>query len=108
MYEYVDLGEYPESHMYMFYTNSENVPKPIHEALDAMSNCQGLKVSDMMFKTSKSLDKATAGSQHNPVDLDDCDPMLIDSNDGKSIFTFSRRYEHITLLISSDRAGRIR
>ncbi|KAF6224444.1 hypothetical protein HO133_011021 [Letharia lupina] len=75
-----DLGEYPESHMYMFYTNSENVPQSIHSALDDMSNCPGMKVSDMMAKIVKTLDRATAGSRHNPVDIDDGDPMQIDSD----------------------------
>ena len=66
--------------MYMFYTNSENVPPAIHSALDAMSECSGMKVSDTMCKLVKSLDKATAGSRHNPVDIDDGDPMVIDSD----------------------------
>ena len=38
-----------------------------------------MKVSDMMAKVVKTLDKASAGSRHNPVDLDDGDPMQIDS-----------------------------
>lgn len=76
----LDLGEYPESHMYMTYTDSENVPPSIHSALDEMSNCAGMKVSDMMAKLVKTLDKATAGSRLNPVDIDDGDPMQIDSD----------------------------
>lgn len=75
-----DLGEYPESHMYMIYTDSEDMPPSIHSALDDMSNCPGMKVSDMMAKVVKTLDKATAGSRHNPVDIDDGDPMQIDSD----------------------------
>lgn len=75
-----DLGEYPESHMYMVYTDSENVPPSVHSALDDMSNCPGMKVLDMMAKVVKTLDKATAGSRHNPVDIDDGDPMQIDSD----------------------------
>lgn len=66
--------------MYMFYTGSENVPQSIHSALGDMSNCPGMKVSDMMAKVVKTLDKATAGSRHNPVDIDDGDPMQIDSD----------------------------
>ncbi len=66
--------------MYMIYTDSETVPPAIHSALDDMSNCQGMKVSDMMAKVVKTLDKATAGSRHNPVDIEDGDPMLIDSD----------------------------
>ena len=75
-----DLGEYPESHMYMIYTDSEHVPPSIHSALDDMSNCPGMKVSEMMAKVVKTLDKATAGSRHNPVDIDGGDPMQIDSD----------------------------
>lgn len=71
--------------MYMFYTNSENVLQSIHSALDAMSDCQGMKVSDMLVKVSKTMDKATASSRHNPVDLDGGDPMMIDSDNGKSV-----------------------
>jgi len=80
----VDLGAYPESHMYMFYTNSESVSPSVHSALDAMRDCMGLKVAEMLCKASKTLDKATAGSRHNPVDLEDGDPMDIDSDHGKS------------------------
>ncbi|KAL6715304.1 hypothetical protein ACLMJK_007569 [Lecanora helva] len=76
-----DLGEYPESHLYMFYTNSENVPQPIHSALDSMSQCQSMTVSDMMHKVSKTLDKASAGSRHNPIDVVDGDHMSINSGD---------------------------
>lgn len=66
--------------MYMIYSDSENMPSSIHSALDDMSNCPGMKVSDMMAKVVKTLDKATAGSRHNPVDIDDGDPMQIDSD----------------------------
>lgn len=66
--------------MYMIYTDSEHVPPSMHSALDHMSNCPGMKVSDMMAKVVKTLDKATAGSRHNPVDIDDGDPMQIDSD----------------------------
>lgn len=66
--------------MYMIYTDSENVPPPIHSALDDMSNCPGMKVFDMMAKVVKTLDKATAGSRNNPVDIDGGDPMQIDSD----------------------------
>ena len=66
--------------MYMIYTDSENMPPPVHSALDDMSNCTGMKVSDMMAKVVKTLDKATAGSRHNPVEIEDGDPMQIDSD----------------------------
>lgn len=66
--------------MYMIYTDSENVPPPIQSALDDMSNFPGMRVLDMMAKVVKTLDRATAGSRHNPVDIDDGDPMQIDSD----------------------------
>ena len=66
--------------MYMIYTDSEKVPPSIHSALDDMSNCPGMKVLDMMAKVVKTLDKATAGSRHNPVEIDQGDPMQIDSD----------------------------
>ncbi|KAK4690147.1 hypothetical protein P7C71_g6577, partial [Lecanoromycetidae sp. Uapishka_2] len=75
-----DVGDYPTSHMYMFYTDSNNVSQEVHSALESMSECSGMKVVDMMAKLVKSLDKATAGSRHNPVDVDDPDPMMIDSD----------------------------
>lgn len=81
---YTDVGDYPASHMYMFYTDSSNVPPEVHSALDSMSECSGMKVLDMMAKLVKSLDKGTAGSRHNPVDIDNPDPMVIDSDQGKS------------------------
>ena len=79
---FIDLGEYPGSHMYMIYTNSENVPPTVHSALDAMGNYEGLKVADMLNKVVKSLDRATSGSRQNPVDVDDPDLMEIDSDNG--------------------------
>ncbi len=78
---HADVGDYPSSHIYMFYTDSSNVTPEIHSALDSMSDCSGRKVSEMMAKLVKALDKATAGSRHNPVDIDDPDPMVIDSDD---------------------------
>ena len=83
--ENIDLGEYPESHSYMFFTNSENVPQSVHSALDTMSECQGMRVSDMLSRVSKSLDRATAGSRHSPIDLENGDPMMIDSDNGMSV-----------------------
>jgi hypothetical protein len=82
--ETIDLGEYPETHIYMFYTNSESVSPSVHSALESMNDCMGLKVSEMLCKASGTLDKATAGSRHNPVDLEDGDPMDIDFDHGKS------------------------
>lgn len=41
----------------------------------------GLPIEQMLEKVAKSLSKATAGSQDNPLDLDDPDPMDVDSSD---------------------------
>ena len=83
--------------MYMIYTNSENVPPKVHSALEAMSNCHGLKVLDMLFKVVKSLDKATSGSQNNPVDLDDPDHMELDSDQGSPIVHVRKRRSVLTV-----------
>ena len=69
--------------MYMIYTDSDHVPQEMHEALDCMDNYIGVKVPSMLSSVVRNLDKATrgsAGSQANPVDLDDGDPMVIDSD----------------------------
>ena len=83
--------------MYMIYTNSEKVPPKVHSALEAMSNCHGLKVSDMLLKVVKSLDKATSGSQNNPVNLDDPDHMELDSDQGSSIVRLRERRSVLTI-----------
>ena len=64
----------------MIYTNSEHVPKAIHEALDSMGSYTAIKVPSMLASIVRNLDKATSGSRHNPVDLEDGDPMAIDSD----------------------------
>ena len=73
-----DVGDYPSSHQYFIYTNSENVPPQVTEALSDGDDYTGLKVSQVLSKIAKTLDKATAGSRENPVCLDD-DVMDIDS-----------------------------
>ena len=78
----------------MFYTNSEHVPTEVHSALESMRDCTGMKVAEMMAKLVKSLDKATAGTRLNPVDIDEPDPMFIDSDDEgtfNSHLSFSRQ-----------------
>ena len=83
--------------MYMIYTNSDNVPPKVQSALEAMSDCHGLKVLDMLSKVVKSLDKATSGSQNNPVDLDDPDPMELDSNQGSPAVRLLERRSRLTI-----------
>ncbi len=77
----VDLGEYPSSHEYYVYTDSTNVPASISSALQEPGSLHGLVLSQMLSKITKLLDKATAGSKHNPVDLDD--PMDIDESESE-------------------------
>ena len=79
---FTDLGEYPGFHTYIYFTKSDHVDTQIHRAVDAMSNCRGLNVSDMLAKVARILDTATAGSSHHPVCLEDGedDPMVIDSD----------------------------
>ena len=71
--------------MFMIYTDSDHVPQAIQKALHDMDNHAGVKVSSMLANVVRSLDKAileSDGSQSNPVDLDDSDPMAIDSIPG--------------------------
>lgn len=77
-----DLGDYPDAHMYLFYTKSEQVDPLINKVVDDMSDCTSIKVADMLMKLTRSLDRATAGSKLNPVDIEDGDPMNIDSDSG--------------------------
>lgn len=92
----LDLGGYPESHIYMFYTNSEHVPPAIHSALDEMSNYNGVKVPEMMCSMVKVLDKATAtqGSQHNPLEIEDGDPINIVSDIDEDGYDSQSDYEY--------------
>ena len=71
----------------MFFTNSENVDSSIQTAVDTMSEYCNLKVSEMLAKVVKVLDKATAGSRLNPVHLSDGadDPMAVDSDSGSGL-----------------------
>ena len=77
-----ELGDYPASHSYMFFTNTDEVEPQVHKAIDNMPECTSLKVGDMLANAVKILDKATAGSRLNPVNLSDDinDPMSIDSD----------------------------
>ena len=75
----VDLGEYPSSHEYYVYTDSADVPTSISAALQEPGSLQGLLLSQMLSKIVKILDKAAAGPEKNPVDLDD--PMEIDESE---------------------------
>jgi ubiquitin-conjugating enzyme E2 Q len=75
---HADVGDYPTLHQYFIYTNSENVPPEITAALSDFDIYAGLKVSQVLTKIVKLLDKTTAGSHSNPVCIDD-DPMDMDS-----------------------------
>ncbi|MCJ1473725.1 hypothetical protein MMC13_002376 [Lambiella insularis] len=73
-----DVGDYPSSHQYFVYTNSENVPPEVTIALSDVGLFDGMQVSLMLSKAAKILDQATAGSFSHPVCVDE-DPMDIDS-----------------------------
>lgn len=96
-----DVGDYPSSHMYMIYTTSENIPAHVSTKIEDVGTLDGLRVNDMLAKVTKRLDKATSGSQQNPMDLDhdamDCDgastepsePELEEDSDAESIGAWS-------------------
>lgn len=64
----------------MIYTTSENIPAHISTAIEDVGTFDGLRVNDMLFRLTKLLDKATAGSQQNPLNLDDDDTMDCDDH----------------------------
>ncbi|KAI4169789.1 MAG: hypothetical protein LQ343_005438 [Gyalolechia ehrenbergii] len=64
-----DVGDYPSSHMYMIYTTSENVPGHISTAVEDVGTLDGFRVGEMLSRVTKLLDKASVGSQLNPLDL---------------------------------------
>ncbi|MCJ1282644.1 hypothetical protein MMC26_001969 [Xylographa opegraphella] len=73
-----DVGDYPTNHQYFIYTDSENVPPKVTEALSNVDIFTGMQVSQMLTMAVKTLDQTLAGSRSHPVCLDD-DPMDIDS-----------------------------
>ena len=85
-----DLGDYPESHTYMFFTNSDHVPAAVTKAIDDLPECANLRVSDMLLKVIKTFHKGTMGSEGNPVALDgqvdDDMDVDIDSEDDQEDF----------------------
>jgi len=78
-----DVGDYPDSHSFFVYSTSENVPQAINESLDDPSIFDGLTVSQLLAKAAKRLDKATAGREDNPIELDggDDDEDMLDAED---------------------------
>ncbi len=72
-----DVGDYPSSHMYMIYTTSESIPAHISNEIEDVGTLDGLRVSDMLSKVAKRLDKATDSSQQEPLEVNedamDCD-----------------------------------
>lgn len=76
-----DVSDYPSSHQYILCTDSDNVPDTINTAMQDIGDFPGLTIHQMLQKVAKTLSKATAGSQVNPVDLDDVDAMDIDGVD---------------------------
>ncbi|KAL8994625.1 MAG: hypothetical protein Q9169_005447, partial [Polycauliona sp. 2 TL-2023] len=71
--------------MYMIYTTSESIPLQLSTALEDVGTLDGCDVSQMLSRVAKTLDGADAGSQTNPLDLDDdamdTDDHLVDGSD---------------------------
>lgn len=112
----LDVGDYPSSHMYMIYTTSESIPAHVSNEIEDVGTLDGLRVSDMLSKVTKRLDKATAGSQQEPLRLDDdamdCDgastgpsePELEEGSDADSIGAWSPKSPpHSILAVSTGR-----
>lgn len=58
-----DVGDYPTSHNYILCTASQHVPPAISSALTDIGDFDGVKVSQMLSRVSKILDKATSISR---------------------------------------------
>ena len=82
-----DLGDYPQTHSYMFFTNSDHVPQAVSKIIDQMPDCAHLRVSDMLSKVAKVINKSTVGSKANPVDLEGQaeDGMDLDPESGSDL-----------------------
>ncbi|KAI4223057.1 MAG: hypothetical protein L6R36_005687 [Xanthoria steineri] len=80
-----DVGDYPSSHMYMVYTTSDNIPAHLSTALEDVGTLDGCNVGHMLSKVAKTLDQADAGSETNPLNLDDddmdADDHIVDGSD---------------------------
>lgn len=71
--------------MFMIYTDSDHVPQAIHETLNTMDNCIGIRLASMLASVVRRLDKAilgNAGSQFDSLEHDDGNPMALDSDQG--------------------------
>lgn len=55
----------------MIYTTSENIPSHISTAIEDVGTLDGLRVEEMLSRITRLLEKATTGSQLDPLDLDD-------------------------------------
>ncbi|KAG8528281.1 uncharacterized protein KY384_007198 [Bacidia gigantensis] len=75
-----DLGDYPESHSYMFFTKSDQVDPSIQEAVHSMPDYSTMRISDMLTKVIKSLDKATGNPKDSTIDR-----MAVDSDSGDEL-----------------------
>ena len=77
----IDVSDYPSAHMYILCTDGDNVPQAISNAMEGVGDFSGLTIEQMLEKVAKFLSKATAGSQDNPLDLDNSDPMEVDDSE---------------------------
>ena len=80
-----DLGEYPESHEYMFFTSADSVHPEIQQAIDSLPGCSRRKVADMLTKVVGYLDKVTVDKDGEPTSLGDDGTMDIDSDSDDEI-----------------------
>ncbi|KAA6414543.1 MAG: hypothetical protein FRX48_01292 [Lasallia pustulata] len=96
-----DVSEYPSSHQYFVYTTSENVPRSVNSALGDPSIFEGMKVGPMLLKVAKLLDNAVAGSQKNPVNLDD-GPMDVDEHEEEEVEDWEAEGEELDDTVSEE------
>ena len=75
---FAEVGDYPTNHSYFGYTNSDNLPKAVAEALEDFGIFDGMTVPSMLCKLVKILNKVTAKANRHPTNLDE-DAMDIDS-----------------------------
>ena len=73
--------------MYMYFTKSDNVAPQLDGAVATMNDCSRLKVSDMLARLTTALDKAIAGSKHDPMSLENGanHPVIVDSDSDQEL-----------------------
>lgn len=93
----LDVGDYPTDHTYILCTASQHVPESISLALTDIGEFNGIKVSQMLSKVVKVLDKATQTSRY---DLDGDIPMIDTDSEPEEEDPDSQDEEHEGLVWS--------